>query len=316
MKTCFLRLSACSGRRHSIEACPPTGATGLVGSASLRRLTPPASPSAASCAIRVAGADRVRVQIALGDLADPPLFRTLCVGFARSWTSRRRSATSAPDRSRSSTGSRRGAWCRPPSARAPAFRLLQLARRREPRSHAGLRAKALPSARRWPPTCVTVFAPSLVYAPAIACYAHRAHALVARRAAQRARPGAVPADLGRRRRRLRHGRAFRAWRGGGPSATSSPARRRCAHRQIVELVLAAAGRTRPMVSVPSQLVNRVLRAGRDAAEIACAGDVGRGGAAQGVDDERGRDGRRRRPRRHPAADGSRAWVTAPVPVAR
>ena len=53
-----------------------TGATGLVGSALLRRLT--ARPEPVRCLVRdprKLGDQRVRVQIALGDLADPPSFR-------------------------------------------------------------------------------------------------------------------------------------------------------------------------------------------------------------------------------------------------
>src|SRR3954462_12131170 len=53
-----------------------TGATGLVGAALLRRLT--ATGTAVRCLVRDPrrlGAERVRVQIALGDLADPSSFR-------------------------------------------------------------------------------------------------------------------------------------------------------------------------------------------------------------------------------------------------
>jgi NADH dehydrogenase len=53
-----------------------TGATGLVGSALLRRLTAAGQP--VRCLVRDPrrlGPERVRVQIALGDLADPPSFR-------------------------------------------------------------------------------------------------------------------------------------------------------------------------------------------------------------------------------------------------
>jgi uncharacterized protein YbjT (DUF2867 family) len=53
-----------------------TGATGLVGTALLRRLT--ADGEAVRCLVRDPrhlGAERVRVQIALGDLADPQSFR-------------------------------------------------------------------------------------------------------------------------------------------------------------------------------------------------------------------------------------------------
>src|SRR5947208_9990605 len=53
-----------------------TGATGVVGSALLRRLT--AHGESVRCLVRDPrrlGAERVRVQIALGDLADPSSFR-------------------------------------------------------------------------------------------------------------------------------------------------------------------------------------------------------------------------------------------------
>jgi len=58
-----------------------TGATGLVGSALLRRLTADGQP--VRCLVRDPrrlGPDRVRVQIALGDLADPPSFRNAMRG--------------------------------------------------------------------------------------------------------------------------------------------------------------------------------------------------------------------------------------------
>src|ERR1700754_1830997 len=58
-----------------------TGATGLVGSALLRRLTTAQIP--VRCLVRDPrrlGPERVRVQIALGDLADPPSFRNALRG--------------------------------------------------------------------------------------------------------------------------------------------------------------------------------------------------------------------------------------------
>jgi len=58
-----------------------TGATGLIGSALLRRLTAAGRP--VRCLVREPrrlGAERVRVQIALGDLADPPSFRNALRG--------------------------------------------------------------------------------------------------------------------------------------------------------------------------------------------------------------------------------------------
>src|SRR3954466_7669483 len=58
-----------------------TGATGLVGSALLRRLVAEGTP--VRCLVRDPRrlrAERVRVQIALGDLADPPSFRNALRG--------------------------------------------------------------------------------------------------------------------------------------------------------------------------------------------------------------------------------------------
>src|SRR3954453_15250107 len=59
-----------------------TGATGLVGSALLRRLVAEGTP--VRCLVRDSrrlGAERVRAQIALGDLADPPSFRNALRGL-------------------------------------------------------------------------------------------------------------------------------------------------------------------------------------------------------------------------------------------
>ena len=58
-----------------------TGATGLVGSALLRRLV--SEGEQVRCLVRDPrrlGAQRVRVQIALGDLTDPPSFRNAMRG--------------------------------------------------------------------------------------------------------------------------------------------------------------------------------------------------------------------------------------------
>jgi uncharacterized protein YbjT (DUF2867 family) len=60
-----------------------TGATGLVGTALLRRLT--AQGQRVRCLVRDPrglGPERVRVQIALGDLADPPSFRNALRGVS------------------------------------------------------------------------------------------------------------------------------------------------------------------------------------------------------------------------------------------
>jgi uncharacterized protein YbjT (DUF2867 family) len=60
-----------------------TGATGLIGSALVRRLTSARQP--VRCLVRDPrrlGDERVRVQIALGDLADPPSFRNALRGVS------------------------------------------------------------------------------------------------------------------------------------------------------------------------------------------------------------------------------------------
>jgi len=69
------------GRPVSPRMLLLTGATGLVGSALLRRLTAAGIP--VRCLVRDPrrlGAERVRVQIALGDLLDPPSFRNAMRG--------------------------------------------------------------------------------------------------------------------------------------------------------------------------------------------------------------------------------------------
>jgi uncharacterized protein YbjT (DUF2867 family) len=60
-----------------------TGATGVVGRALLQRLVAAGTP--VRCLVRDPrrlGPDRVRVQLALGDLADPPSFRNALRGVS------------------------------------------------------------------------------------------------------------------------------------------------------------------------------------------------------------------------------------------
>src|SRR5690349_14057854 len=67
--------------KHNDEVLLLTGATGLVGSALLPKLT--AAGRDVRCLVRDPrrlGAERVRVQIALGDLADPLSFRNALRG--------------------------------------------------------------------------------------------------------------------------------------------------------------------------------------------------------------------------------------------
>src|SRR5215213_8033790 len=70
-----------SGNLQCLVVLLLTGATGVVGSALLRRLTSNGEP--VRCLVRDPrrlGAERVRVQIALGDLSDPPSFRNALRG--------------------------------------------------------------------------------------------------------------------------------------------------------------------------------------------------------------------------------------------
>ena len=137
----------------------------------------------------------------------------------------------------------------------------------------------------------TVFAPSLVYAPG-----DRLLTLLERMAM------VLPVDADQRSRRARcyqpiwaedvadcvigRARPRRDATAPGTSATSSPGPQTLSHREIVELV---AARRRPRAAARQRAdADRQPRAARrrDADEVARAGDVGRGRAARGLDDER------------------------------
>src|SRR5688500_11025641 len=103
-------LSGRTGKRARHSRLRPvlllTGATGRVGTALLPRLT--ARGEAVRCLVRDPrrlGPARVRVQIALGDLADPGSFRHALRGVRTVVTSPERGATSRRPASRSSTAS-------------------------------------------------------------------------------------------------------------------------------------------------------------------------------------------------------------------
>ena len=247
-----------------------TGATGLVGSALLRACSPTASRCAAWCATARLGAQRVRVQIALGDLADPRRFATPCGACTRWCTSRPRSATSRAPRSRSSTGSPPGGWCeaaeRQGVERFVFFSALGASTHHRARL---LRAKALAEqAVREAGMRSAVIAPSIVYAPG-----DRWLTLLERMALLPAVPvsgrgrARLPADLGRGRgglrdrgtaRARRHrraggaGRRPRAPRAGGPG--DAHPRRDGPHASALP-----EPPTRALVHVPTPIVSRALR---------------------------------------------------------
>ena len=210
-----------------------TGATGLVGSALLRRLV--GEGTQVRCLVRDPrrlGAQRVRVQIALGDLTDPPSFRNAMRGVDTVV----HLAASIRDQPRGSIEELNGiaTWRMVRAAQRQGverfvfFSVLGASTHHRARF---FRAKALAEqAVAEAELRSTVFAPSIVYAPG-----DRWLTLLERMALLPAMPvsgrgrACIPADLGRGRGRLRDRRAARAaarrrakWT---QSASSWPARR-------------------------------------------------------------------------------------------
>ena len=243
-----------------------TGATGLVGSALLRRLTAAGQP--VRCLVRDPrrlGPDRVRVQIALGDLADPPSFRNALRGVSTVV----HLAAAVRDQRAGSIEELNG---------IATWRMVQAAERAGVKhfvffswlgasSHDRtrvLRAKAL-AERAVLASDVrhTVFAPSIVYAPGdrLLTLIERLSLLsplmpLSGRGAALYQPIWVEdvADCVMRVLSSPAGAfASRSERFelAGPQTLS--------HREIVELVVRAAGRQRRLVSIPSPLVCRALR---------------------------------------------------------
>ena len=179
-----------------------TGATGPVGRALLRRLTAAGEP--VRCLVRDPrrlGSERVRVQIALGDLADPPSFRNAMRGVRTVV----HLAASIRDQPTGSIEELNGiaTWRMVKAAERAGVEhfvfMSSLGAARHDRTRF-LRAKALAERavlasdiRR------TVVAPSLVYAPGdmFSTLLERIAMLLPVVPAQRARPGARRADLGR-----------------------------------------------------------------------------------------------------------------------
>jgi len=239
-----------------------TGATGLVGSRLLRRLTAARKP--VRCLVRDPrrlGEDRVRVQIALGDLADPPSFRNALRGV----TTVVHLAAAIRDQPRGSIEELNGiaTWRMVQAAERAGVEHFLFASALSATSHDRtrfLRAKALAErAVSGSDVRHTILAPSIVYAPGdklmtllermamllpVMPVSGRGQALYQPIWAEDVADCIVaalelPAD-GARRYEL-----------AGPQTLS--------HQQIVELMLRAAGRPRPTVNVPVPIVSRALR---------------------------------------------------------
>ena len=240
-----------------------TGATGLVGRAVLRRLTANGEP--VRCLVRDPrrlGPDRVRVQIALGDLADPPSFRNALRGVRTVV----HLAAAIRDQPTGSIEELNGiaTWRMVHAAERAGVEHFLFTSALGATSHDRtrfLRAKAL--AERAVRDCDvrhTILAPSIVYAPGdmfmtlvervslvlpVFPVSGRGQALYQPIWADDVADCilaalALPAD------------GSRHFELAGPQTLS--------HQQIVELMLRAAGRPRPTVNIPTPVVSRVLRA--------------------------------------------------------
>ena len=222
-----------------------TGATGLVGSALLPRLVAGGTP--VRCLVRDPrrlGAERVRVQIALGDLTDPPSFRNAMRGV----TTVVHLAAAIRDQPAGSIEELNGiaTWRMVEAAeRAGVERFVffsALGATAHDRTRF-LRAKALAEdavasaghRRRRSSRCSIVYAPGDAWLTLV-----ERLSLLPRRRHVRQRARAVPADLGAGRGGLRRRGAGARAGGARTSGSSSPGRRRCSHEAIVRLV--AAGR--------------------------------------------------------------------------
>jgi uncharacterized protein YbjT (DUF2867 family) len=241
-----------------------TGATGLVGRPLLRRLTAAGEP--VRCLVRDPrrlGADRVRVQIALGDLADPPSFRNAMRGVRVVV----HLAGAIRDQPNGSIEELNGiaTWRMVQAAEragvehfvfASALGAVSHDRTRYLRSKALAERAVLASDVRH-----TVFAPSLYYAPGDALLTLLERLAMVLPAVPISGHGlalyqpiwaqdvadAIAAALAG----SGDGDARERYDLAGPQTLS--------YRQIAEIALRAAGRPRPLVNVPTPVVSRALR---------------------------------------------------------
>ncbi len=239
-----------------------TGATGLVGSALLRRLVAAGTPVRALVRDpRRLGAERVRVQIALGDLSDPPSFRNALRGVKTvvhlAATIRDQAGGSIEELNGIATWRLVQAAERAGVERFVFFSALNASSHNRTRF---LRSKALAEeAVSEAGVAHTIFAPSIVYAPGdpfltllermallplmpISGAGSASYQPIWAEDVAAAVMGALAAS-------------------GGPSARFELAGPdTLTHTQIVELALRGAGRHRPLLHVPTPLVSRGLRA--------------------------------------------------------
>jgi uncharacterized protein YbjT (DUF2867 family) len=239
-----------------------TGATGLVGSALLTRLL--AEGTAVRCLVRdprKLGSQRVRVQIALGDLTDPPSFRNALRGVDTVI----HLAASIRDQPRGSIEELNGiaTWRMVEAAerqgveRFVYFSALGASTHHRTRC---LRAKALAEQAVGEADLATVvFAPSIVYAPKDPWLSllERIAWLPLMPVSGRGRASFQPiwaedvADCVAASLRSANGERHRRFELAGPETLT--------HQEIVATVLRAAGRSRPLVNVPTPVVSRSLR---------------------------------------------------------
>jgi uncharacterized protein YbjT (DUF2867 family) len=240
-----------------------TGATGLVGSALLGRLL--AEGREVRCLVRDPrrlGAQRVRVQIALGDLTDPPSFRNALRGVETVV----HLAASMRDQPRGSIEELNGiaTWRMVEAAerqgveRFVFFSALGASTHHRARL---LRAKALAEqAVREADVRSIVFAPSLVYAPGDPWLTllERLALLPAMPVSGRGRAAFQPiwaedaAACILAALRAQDGADERRYELAGPETLT--------HTEIVSTVLRALNRRRALVHVPTPMVSRSLRA--------------------------------------------------------
>jgi len=239
-----------------------TGATGLVGSALLRRLVGEGTP--VRCLVRDPrrlGAQRVRVQIALGDLTDPPSFRNALRGVQTVV----HLAASIRDQPRGSIEELNGiaTWRMVEAAerqgveRFVFFSALGASTHHRTRC---LRAKALAEQAVQEADLQTiVFAPSIIYAPGDPWLTmlERLALLPVMPVSGRGRAVFQPiwaedaADCLIAALAVEDGPAHRRYELAGPETLS--------HGEIIRAVLRSLNRRRPLLHVPTPIVSRSLR---------------------------------------------------------
>jgi len=239
-----------------------TGATGQVGSALLRRLVDDGEQ--VRCLVRDPrrlGTMRVRVQIALGDLADPPSFRNALRGVDAvvhlAATIRDQPRASIEELNGIATWRLVRAAQNAGAERFVFFSALDASPHHRTRFH---RAKALAEqAVRESELDWTVFAPSIVYAPGDVWLTllERLSLLPAMPVSGMGRAKYQPiwvqdaAECARAVLKDPASHSQKRYELAGPQTLT--------HLEIVALVLEALGRPRPIVRVPTPIVSRALR---------------------------------------------------------